>query len=61
MRRRRNPVERAIGDTRRATWRASSVLGDIEAITSGDPAKIARRFLLTKPLWKSLGRLLRTP
>lgn len=52
-------MERAVGDARRSMWRASSVLGDVEAVASGQPGKMARRFLLTKPLWKALGRLLR--
>lgn len=58
-RRRRSGLERTIADARRVTWRASSVLGDVEAVASGSPAKVARRFLLTKPLWKALGRLVR--
>lgn len=58
MRRRRSSLERAIADGRRVTWRASSVLGDVEAVASGDTGKVARR-IVRKAVWRAVGKAMR--
>lgn len=58
MRRRRSAVQRTIGDARRITWRASSVLGDVEAVASGSPARVGQR-ILRKAMWRTIGKAMR--
>lgn len=48
---------RILSRVRRAAWRTSSVAGDLDAVTSGNPKRIAKRFLWTKPKWRLIGRL----
>ena len=42
--------------TRRSLYRAASILGDIDAIASGSPKRMARR-LYNKSLWKIVARI----
>jgi hypothetical protein len=58
VRRRRSAVERTIGDARRITWRASSILGDVEAVASGSPARVGRR-MVRKAVWRAIGKAMR--
>jgi hypothetical protein len=44
---------------RRATYRAGSVLGDVEALASGSPAKIGKR-IIRKTIWKAWGKFARS-
>jgi hypothetical protein len=46
----------SIPKLRRAAYRAGSVLGDVEAIASGDPKKIVRRGV-QHTFWRSFGRV----
>lgn len=50
-------VRRALRTIRRASWRVSSAAGDAEAIASGNPSRVAKRYLWTKPKWRLIGRL----
>jgi hypothetical protein len=44
---------------RRLAYRTGSVLGDVQAVSSGNPRKIASRFLIRKPAWRAASRILR--
>ena len=44
--------------TRRRLYRAGSILGDLEAIASGDPGRVARRYV-RKSAWRAQGRATR--
>jgi len=46
----------AIGKTRRQLYRSARILGDIDALASGSPKRIAGR-LWRKAVWRWLGRI----
>jgi hypothetical protein len=52
-------ARRGLRRVRRATYRLGSLLGDVDAITSGDPERMAKRFLIRKPLGRLFGRVMR--
>ena len=47
----------ALSKTRRDCYRCASILGDVQALASGDPAKIAKR-VCRKCLWRKGGSLM---
>jgi hypothetical protein len=46
-----------ISRTRRQCYRCASIIGDVQAIASGNPSKIAKRFC-RKCAYRSTGKLL---
>jgi hypothetical protein len=40
-------------------WRGQVILGDVNAVASGDPEKVVKRFLIRKPLGRVFGRVMR--
>jgi hypothetical protein len=50
---------RSLRKARRLMYRGGSVLGDVDALASGDPRRVASRFLVRKPAWRLAGRFLR--
>jgi nuclear transport factor 2 (NTF2) superfamily protein len=43
---------------RSSLYRGGSVLGDVEAWTSGSPSKVAKRYA-RKSIWRAFGRIMR--
>lgn len=48
----------SIRKARRAAYRTGAVLGDVQAVASGDPGKVAKR-VVRKAAWKAWARLAR--
>lgn len=50
-------LERSIGRFRRRLYRTASVLGDVQAASSGSPRKVGQR-IVRKAMWRTVGKAL---